>query len=933
MRSYSDKIDKIGIDVISVVSVKITWRMFVETIALLNRSNHSRFVIDVFDIHLSHLELLTYLLEKKPSPNKVGSYARACITAIKPILHLARMIRFFSDYSNSDEDNSSGINEINYELKVSSKEILERQSKALSEIKKYLEQTDEGTFTQIRFDIQEYKEEIIGLLEEIIKIAVKIKISNEDIQDILNSRSHDYLKPASMLANIDNKLASKFLKRLEGIGENLSFLGHFIFISGSEYIEENNDFSRLINAFDAMSVEKRLQDVPAIMDFLIDHYEGTLSNKANIARVIFIGPGGSGKTSLIKALNGKLIIEGKEKPTPGISISDWKVYHNDSLSKVDVRIWDFAGQVTTHAMHKFFLRERCLYLLLLTTRDDQDLENQAEYWLEHIKLYGNGAPTLVIANKIDIDGGYVDFNEQDLKEKYPFILSFVKIAASKWNSLDEYKGKKYNEYFREFRRIFEQSIEHVLNQYKNELTIEASLVKNEIVSLREEMLLSYNDFKSICIKNGVESKRVNDLLAFFNNLGIITQFPELDEDTILNPVWLSYGVYEVLDLAGRQTPKGWVKTKLVKDHLKKGLKVNGETLRYPVAKINNLIIGTIEAFNLGYKFKRGLDEYLVLPSVLDKRPAKNNFRKERAMIHFIYKFDVLLPPYILYSFISQQAVTLLRDYYLKGDRVNTSLTWQTGIVLTDQRKNKLRRVKTLVERYTTRTIDIYIDVPELSTGMFRRKSLAVEELNRIVTQIDDIIYSDSRINAPQFKKYIEIPKEYYEVVRDDQGERFADYDLLLDRREHGEEYDWTSYGRFSISNFFGDYTAIYLNKKKSQTTIINNSGNINIGDINTSAYTQNTNENTGQIIESLSQFIDIAEESQLFRKEVRKLNNLLEDILNYPEELEKDDFESTGQLLQDKNFLEALNNSTTSAVNLVSLGKSIWELIKAYNQC
>ncbi len=77
----------------------------------------------------------------------------------------------------------------------------------------------------------------------------------------------------------------------------------------------------------------------------------------NRVRVIFLGYGEAGKTSLIRALNGLDVVAGKEQMTPGIDISTWQVPGTEIIA----HFWDFGGQVVAHATHQFFLRSRCLY--------------------------------------------------------------------------------------------------------------------------------------------------------------------------------------------------------------------------------------------------------------------------------------------------------------------------------------------------------------------------------------------------------------------------------------------------------------------------------------------------------------------------------------------------------------------------------------------
>jgi ATPase subunit of ABC transporter with duplicated ATPase domains len=98
----------------------------------------------------------------------------------------------------------------------------------------------------------------------------------------------------------------------------------------------------------------------------------------NEVKVLLVGDGGAGKTSLVK----RLLNQGFDKnedQTHGINIRQCKV----KLGKVNIiaHIWDFGGQEIMHASHQFFLSKRSLYILVLDGRKD----HKVEYWLKHIE--------------------------------------------------------------------------------------------------------------------------------------------------------------------------------------------------------------------------------------------------------------------------------------------------------------------------------------------------------------------------------------------------------------------------------------------------------------------------------------------------------------------------------------------------------------------
>lgn len=148
------------------------------------------------------------------------------------------------------------------------------------------------------------------------------------------------------------------------------------------------------------------------------------SGSLNRVRAIFIGSGEAGKTSLILVLRGEMVVEGREPMTAGVEIYHWPL--PDSPIWAD--IWDFGGQVMAHATHQFFLRERCLYVLVLQCRPQLNPNEEAKYWLEHIRAFGKDAPVLIVGNKADILR--VDLDHNGLREKYRNIIDFYDISCT-----------------------------------------------------------------------------------------------------------------------------------------------------------------------------------------------------------------------------------------------------------------------------------------------------------------------------------------------------------------------------------------------------------------------------------------------------------------------------------------------------------------------
>ena len=80
-------------------------------------------------------------------------------------------------------------------------------------------------------------------------------------------------------------------------------------------------------------------------------------------KLMLVGLGEAGKTSLLNALIKRRKSNQRPKITDGIDIKDWIVDLEDK-SQLTYSMWDFAGQSVYYNTHQFFLTSRAVYLLV-----------------------------------------------------------------------------------------------------------------------------------------------------------------------------------------------------------------------------------------------------------------------------------------------------------------------------------------------------------------------------------------------------------------------------------------------------------------------------------------------------------------------------------------------------------------------------------------
>jgi GTPase SAR1 family protein len=142
------------------------------------------------------------------------------------------------------------------------------------------------------------------------------------------------------------------------------------------------------------------------------------SESLNEARIILLGEMGAGKTSLaLKLQDVNTVLSKNQESTVGVDLSLWNLKKNSLGEAINVHIWDFAGQTVMHSAHKFFLWERCVYIIVYDGRTEA--RNRLDYWLNLVKTYGGDSPVFILVNKhTDYSP---DLNENGYKDGCPQI--------------------------------------------------------------------------------------------------------------------------------------------------------------------------------------------------------------------------------------------------------------------------------------------------------------------------------------------------------------------------------------------------------------------------------------------------------------------------------------------------------------------------------
>lgn len=421
------------------------------------------------------------------------------------------------------------------------------------------------------------------------------------------------------------------------------------------------------------------QGIPEINSYLANLRNRLAVKPLNRVRAIFIGYGDAGKTSVIRALHGETV-RNAEPMTPGIEIRMWSVPNSD----IKAHFWDFGGQVMVHATHQLFLRESCLYVVVISARNEINATEQAEYWLQHVLAFGKNAPVIIVGNKSDIV--QLNLEMATLRQKYQNIVSFHQISCT------EAQGT-FKSQFDLFRKEFCQQLQAV-GTHQMLFTQAQSGVLDSIRQLTlTNTFLSQEQYNALCDEHGVAETGVQNhawLLDILDKLGVIIHFPELpfSDGYVLNPRWLTYGVYKLMYSGQARLTKKEVVTIL---RAEKVVDEDGNVLDYPREKCG-LIMEAMKQFKLCYSLPNQAD-VLIMPALLPAEAPTFTFNKTDALA-FSFEFKGFLPRHVLPELIVMQ-----------HEDIQDELVWQNGVVLASQ---TLSARALLQVDYHLRTLSIWV---------------------------------------------------------------------------------------------------------------------------------------------------------------------------------------------------------------------------------
>ena len=264
------------------------------------------------------------------------------------------------------------------------------------------------------------------------------------------------------------------------------------------------------------------------------------------AKLVFVGEGGVGKTTLLKAMTGQEPREG-EPTTHGVKINvqAMRLPHPEKQDvEIQLNAWDFGGQEVYRVTHQFFFSRRSIYLLVWEPRKGVQA-SQVEDWLKLIRLrVGDDARVIIVSTHCKTGGRIARIDKPVLMRDFgSMIVGFHDV-----DSLvdDPATGEKVG--IAKLKTMIAGSAKN-LEQMGMPFNHYWRVARDELLAMKEPCI-PYATFGNVCTRSSLDNIATQTLAYLLHDLGYIVYYGDderLKNDVVLQPGWLTKAIGFVLE--------------------------------------------------------------------------------------------------------------------------------------------------------------------------------------------------------------------------------------------------------------------------------------------------------------------------------------------------------------------------------------------------
>lgn len=404
------------------------------------------------------------------------------------------------------------------------------------------------------------------------------------------------------------------------------------------------------------------------------------------AKMILVGEGEVGKSSLLGALRDEVWVEGNPT-THGIEIKPVTIAGPLKGIEITFNGWDFGGQRVYRPTHQLFFSAPAVYLVVWKPREGPQ-QGFVKEWISLIKHRAPDAKIIVVATHGGPKQRQPDIDRQEIWDLFGknMVIEFLLV-----DSKPDKNGKR--------KGIVE--LKKAIARVAASLPEMGRKVPRRWEEARRTLRgtgAAYLPFEQVikhCLDHKMNEEEASDFIRISHRLGHLIHYehdPILQNIVVLKPDWLSIAISFVLDDEQTRKAHGLVSSarlgQLWNDTKRKD--------RYP-KEIHPVFLGLMERYDLSYRVpdihQDQTDETsLIAQLVPDVRPPEAEFnvgwpliltRGDEQQSQICRIVDGQSGQSATAEGLFYQLIVRLHKYSLGRVNRSESLHWQRGLVLDD----------------------------------------------------------------------------------------------------------------------------------------------------------------------------------------------------------------------------------------------------------
>ena len=285
------------------------------------------------------------------------------------------------------------------------------------------------------------------------------------------------------------------------------------------------------------------QGITAIFAYLKSLTEQT--RPCREAKLVLIGEGNVGKSSLVAALAGEPFVE--DRPTThGIEIRELD-FADPAGAPLRLNTWDFGGQEIYRVTHQFYLSQDSVMAVVWRPREGLE-QGGVAFWLDRVRrLVGDRGAVLLVSTYAD-EGRQTHLNFEDLQFRYyPLIKSWLRVDNKSGTGIEELR-----------QHIILEALK--LDHIEDPLAESWIALRHRLAAI-DRPFISRKEYDELATEFGLGPSAASTWLRLLHALGQVIYFEhdvELGNLIIIDPELLARAVSYVLEDQGIVAANGVV---------------------------------------------------------------------------------------------------------------------------------------------------------------------------------------------------------------------------------------------------------------------------------------------------------------------------------------------------------------------------------------